>query len=274
MHKLHKKWPEGYNASIDHEKKDVSAGPYHRGLSPGHDLLYFIEGIRQFRDGEFRTVYWKDGVAYSYKSNLVQPDGTNTYDHLPLWKATIAYSIHMFCDFFSSKSLPLPGIYYFKLNPDHVVRQIAEKVYSQDIHLRHVTFQTLPPILISIFISVYFWLRYYGIDDCEDAKTQKKAEMTCLALGVFSAINAGKVCIKSQGEPLSMAFYLNYPQLAVFAKNILHLLILESKRNDYVAKVTRNVNDMIEKNEEIKLLVMNGMTASYEFTDADIRFAS
>lgn len=263
-----------YYAPIDHQTSGVSGGAYHRGLSPGHDLMYFVEAIRQFRDGQFRTIGWKDGVAHIYQSKFVSPIGANEYIPLPLEKAIVAYAVHMFCDFFSSTSLPLPGTYFFRQSPDRAVRQLTQMVYKEGINLRYVTFQTLPPVLIFLFISVCCWFKHHGITDCEEALKQKKLEMTCLALGISSAMNLGKACLKCQGEPLTMAFYLNYPQLAYFAKSILHLVILESRRNDYAAKVSRNVNDLILKNEEIMGIVRARMSAKYDIYDDGIKLAS
>jgi hypothetical protein len=276
IHSVHEELDgKRYFAPIDHQKSGVSGGGHHRGLSPGHDLFQFIEGIRQFKDGEFRTIDWRNGQPIEYISNLVSPnrinDGPpNIYIPLNLSKAIVAYSVHMFCDYFSSTSLPLPGIFNFQQNSDHVIRHLAQEYYQNGYHLRNLSFQMLPPIIITILISIYLWLKVKNIDNEDKGLQQKKVEMRCLALGISSAFNLGKVIISNGCQPLSIIYYLNHPQLIVFTKNILQLLILEAKRNDYTAKICRNVNELVHNNREIQSLIQKHMAASYTFSENEI----
>jgi len=99
MEKIHNLHPGG--ATVDYQGKKFG-GAYHRGLSPGHDLFQVCEGIRQFKDGEFRGWYWVNGKKYFFESSVNQFG--KDYEPMCWGEAVLAWMTHMFCDFFSTTS--------------------------------------------------------------------------------------------------------------------------------------------------------------------------
>ena len=275
MEEVHKKHSldKSYANPIDNLMPNVSSGPYHRGLSPGHDLACFVEGIRQIMRGEFRTIDWEDEIAYVRTASNT-PQGT-PYQKLPLAKAIEVYAIHMFCDYFSTTSLPIPGTYLLRQSTDHAGRVKIQDVYKSGIHLRYVTLQALPPALILLFFTTYCVVRYPELDSHEDCLVQKRLELTSLALGFSTAINIGKAVLIAQTKqnPLDAAFYLNYPELAVFCKTLLHLCVMERSRTSPLLKLRRNLKELTVQHQEIVASITEHLSQTYIFDDTGIHAA-
>ena len=166
----------------------------HRGLSSAHDLLRPLEGIRQFKDGVFRGLHWKDGVKHIVESGVNQHG--KAYEPMGWAAAVVVWLCHVACDFFSKSSLPIPGTSWLReWSSDETMRFLQNSVYRQGINLRHVTLQTIAPFAVEIGIRSYVAIRYRRSDAPEDALRQKTIELLALSHTLTVAINVGKIVI-------------------------------------------------------------------------------
>lgn len=223
-------------------------GGFHRGLTKAHDLLNPIEGIRQFMDGQFRGFYWVDGKKYFIESPVNQYG--NPYQTMDFGAAVLAWMIHMFCDFFSSTSLPIPGTSYIYGMDNRELRIfVQEDLYKSGFNLRHLVLQTIPPIAIEVILRSYTFLRYRRQTVNQDALAQKKMELLAVAHAVSAGFNIGKVIVLQ--DPL----FINLPQLVALARTLIRLVLQEYSRNSFFEKALRNVRDLSQTQKEYEDLV-------------------
>jgi hypothetical protein len=234
MEKIHGKHATG--APIDYQGDHFRGGD-HRGRTTGHDLLRPLEGIRQFMDGTFRGSYWYNGQQFTIESATNQYG--NPYDTMGMGSAAFAWMTHMACDFFSSKSLPIPGTSYLNNIDSHAVRHfVQEDLYKHGVNLKHLALQTLPPLLIEVAIRIYVHLRYRKMGLHPEALEQKKIELLAVAHGTCTAFNVGKVILME--DPT----LLNMPQIMALARTLFKLWLAEFNRNALSRKVERNVQEL------------------------------
>lgn len=250
MEKIHSLHP-GY-APIDYQGAHFG-GAYHRGLTTGHDLFQPLEGIRQFMDGEFRGYYWVAGKKYFIESSVNQYG--NPYQPMDFGAAVLAWMIHMFCDFFSSTSLPIPGTSIaYGMDYRDLRVFVEEDLYKSGFNLRHLVLQTIPPTAIEVILRSYIFLRYHKQTVNPDALSQKKTEILAVAHSVCSAFNIGKVIILQ--DPL----FINLPQLVALSRTMIRLVIQEYNRNSFYNKVQRNLNDLRQVQQQYEYLVEKGLS--------------
>ena len=217
----------------------------HRGLSPGHDLLRPLEGIRQFKDGVFRGSFWRDGVKHIVDSGKNQ----HGKEYLPMgWAdAVVAWLCHVACDFFSKSSLPIPGTSWLREWSNDETRSFLQNtVYQQGINLRHVTLQTIAPLAVEIGIRSYMAIRYRRSDAPKDALRQKTLELLSLGHTLTVAINVGKIVI------MKNPMMLNVPALLALMRSVLGVVILEQRRNSFVYKASRNAAELCKEQDRIE----------------------
>jgi hypothetical protein len=245
MESIHERDPGG--AIIDYQGPHFG-GPYHRGLTTGHDLLRPLEGIRQFKDGIFQGFYYKDGVKHLVETASNQYG--NPYGTMGWGAAVLAWMVHNACDFFSSKSLPIPGTSWLYEQPDRDVRIFVQNdLYQNGINLRHVTLQALAPLVVEVGIRTYTAIRYRNAEAPGEALRQKRTELLVLGHMLTTAVNLGKIVV------LKDPTMLNVPALLALLRHVLGLVVLEQGRNSFVAKISRNAAELRASQEEIEGLL-------------------
>ncbi len=211
-------------------------GSDHRLRSLGHDLFGFLEGIWQIKNGIFTGGYFDHG-----KWNQIISD-TNQYGipygkmdwHEAIWY----YVVHVFCDFFSSKSLPVPGFGYLVRLPYRDIRKIAHEMYSNGYNLRHMFVQGLSVGIVELIVRAYFYLRYYRSELAKESLLLKHREMRLLAHSLVTSFNVGKVILAQ--NPL----FFNLPQILFTVYQIWPLLIDHYRRNNQIQMVLRNLDEL------------------------------
>lgn len=147
---------------------NVMGGPEHRLVGPTHDVFRLFRTIQLVRRGEFESA-----VKGVLKSKGSYRDGLPPY--LQVEKASdalILVLMHWAADFFSSRSLPLPG--WSKLaevdNRDFVAWLF--KAYREGANLRTAVSQFLSNLsglaLISILLHVYRYIDLFWITERVD----------------------------------------------------------------------------------------------------------
>lgn len=245
LESVHQKAPSG--AVIDYQGPHFG-GPHHRGLTTGHDLLRPLEGIRQFMDGVFRGSYYQEGVRHVVETAVNQYG--KPYAPMGWEAAAIAWVVHNVCDFFSSKSLPIPGTSWISELPSRKLRVFVQRdLYQNGIHLRHLTLQTLAPLVVEVGVRAYIALRYRKATASEEAIRQKRTELLTLGHTLTVAINTGKLVV------LKDPTMLNLPALIALLKNFAGLVLLEQGRHSLVARIARNADDLTAIQSELEGLL-------------------
>lgn len=245
MQRIHNLHPG--DAPIDYQGTHFGGG-FHRGLTTGHDLFRPLEGIRQFMDGEFGGFYWANGKKYFIESAVNQYG--KIYQPMSLGEAVLAWIIHMFCDFFSSSSLPIPGTSFIYAMDNRQLRIFVEQdLYQSGINLRHLVLQTIPPTAIEVIIRSYIFFRYRKQTVDPDALMQKKTELLAVAHSVCAGFNIGKVIITE--DPL----LINIPQLVALSRTLFKLVVQEYSRNSSFSKALRNLKDLRTTQQEYEFLL-------------------
>lgn len=261
IHKLHlPNAPIDFQGRIEFEispgefAKGNFGGKFHRGRSSGHDLLRFYSCVKQMSTGQFEGVVFREGIKIPLKSNLNQYGAE--YIPMKLGSAVVECLVHNFCDYFSTLSLPIPGTSILFENSRKEIRDIVmNELYYRGIHLRHLTMQIIPPLIVSIGIILYFKIRYGNVDAPNDAKSQKLYELLALSHSVTCAFNIGKVVVMK--DP----YQLNVPQVIATCLSLAKVILMETRRNSFIQKIKRNnldlANDLTELQKRVDFSIKN-----------------
>jgi hypothetical protein len=254
------------DVEVDHNNLPIDyrgagyKGPYHRVLSGGHDLLRFMSGIWQIKNGQFHGARpLKSGgmiIDIVDKSSLGRTY-TGTPDYM---SAVINYFLHIASDAFTSTSLPVPGATILReMTANKDLQVFIARSYTKGYNLRHIISQGITPAVTGLVVMLYYLLRYkipalykkwkkqpYLI---ENVPGLKFTEMLTLSHGLVSAINVGKVVINK--NPM----LLNIPQLMIFLKAALSFSMKTFKRYDYKSIIDRNQLYLNDGWDQIELIV-------------------
>jgi hypothetical protein len=232
-------------------------GGNHRLRSIGHDLFGFIQGIWQIKNGTFTGGYFEDGKWTEIVTEYNQY-GT-PYEKFSQMEAIWRYSVHAFCDFFSSKSLPVPGFGYLARMPIREVRKFADEMYKNNYNLRHMLVQALSIIVVEIVIRAYTHLKYRNIDIPKESLQLKKREMRLMAHCLVTSFNVGKIVVSK--NPL----LLNLPQLLFTSYQLWPFIIDNYRRNNRIQIMLRNLDEIDDEAEEKYMKSLSGILSTKEF---------
>lgn len=246
---------------IDYQGKGFGGG-YHRGLSCGHDILRFIEGIMMFKNGEFIGIRHEYGQAIKVVSKVNQY-GT-PYEQLSTIEAIVKYAQHMFADLFSTLSLPFPGSSFLAECDNRQLREFAADMYQNGFNCKNIIIQSLSTIIIEVIVRIYFSIqsvRQYKaeVEISEDYSNfeavkhffkpenkEKLNEMLLVAHAIVTSINVGKVVIKT--SPLE----INVTEIIAVVKYGVKVLKSTISRHSEYAKLIRNADDIHQKWQELE----------------------
>jgi hypothetical protein len=245
---------------IDYQGQGFGGG-FHRGLSKGHDILRFIEGILMFKNGQFEGIRYVDGVAHKVVSTVNQYG--NPYEQLSLIEAILKYAQHMFADLFSTCSLPFPGSSFLVECGNRDLRKLAATMYQNGFNFKNIMIQSLSTIIVETILRVYFGIKSVqkykdSFEVSEDysnfgaikefikpAAQEKLQEMLLLSHSIVTAINIGKVVIKKSPWELNITEIISVVRYAI---PVLKGVII---RHSEYAKLLRNSQEIHGKWEEL-----------------------
>jgi hypothetical protein len=128
-----------------------------------------------------------------------------------LWKAILIQALHLYKDFWSQRSLPIPGSTIIGDLNDHKIPDfLHELTNNKDFNLRVLSGQLLSVAACEVIIRIYVALTK-GTAPAESI-ARKKDIMLLGAHSVAMLFNAGK--IYATGNP----FLLNVPQLLMIMR--------------------------------------------------------
>lgn len=211
-------------------------GPLHRVRSRGHDLARFLGAINHTARGEFRGVRWAYGTPHDVISQANQ-FGTS-YPQMGWTAAFVNVAVHLFADFFSTHSLPLPLSSVVYENADRELRTFVHQLYEGGFNLRHVAIGSVEAVLVNLGIETWLWLQHGGVSRQPDAVALKRYEMRAAVGGILSGANvAGCVLFKNP-------FLLNVPVIIATLDASVRLLQLRAKQRSWVLMEERNLAEV------------------------------
>jgi len=211
-------------------------GELHRVRSRGHDLSQFFEAMRQTMEGEFHGTRWSYGKPIDVISSVNQHG--KPYPQMDWFAAFLNVVVHLFGDFFSSHSLPLPLSSVVYENCGREMRIFVHELYENGYNLRHLTLNTVEVMLAYLAIEVWLWLQYGNDERKEPTVKLKKYEMRSAATGFLSGANIGG-CLLFENP-----FLLNIPVLIVAVDSAARMLSVQTKRHSWILKESRNIDEL------------------------------
>lgn len=259
-----KKWKHKSGAPIDYQGSTEGlsfGGAYHRELSPGHDLLRFVEGIKAFKEGKFEAKGIRDGVEIVV--SVTENQYGTPYGSMTLGAAIIEYCHHMLADLMSNNSLPFPGSSFLRECDNRKIRKLSADMYRQGFNLKNVFVQAASTIAIEIIIRVYFSVlsvqKYdASVEIAEDysnweainqfvkpANKEKLHEMLMVAHTIVTAINLGKIVITKNISTI------NVTEIAAVVRYGIKVLKAVANRNRDYEKLIYHSSEIQERWEQV-----------------------
>ena len=171
----------------------------------------------------------------------------NRYDPTSWDQAVWRYVVHVFCDFFSSKSLPVPCFGYLSRMPVREIRKFADDLYNGGYNLRHMFVQSLSIAMIEIVIRPYVFIKHQEKNIEKESLCLKQREMRLMAHTLTSAFNVGKVILTK--NPL----LINLPQILFTCSQFWPIILFHSRNNDNMQKLIRNLDEIGIESERLYL---------------------
>lgn len=203
---------------IDYTGKHFG-GPGHRMRSAGHDAGRPFEALSQIRDGQFRGIYWQDGVREIFST----PEGA--YPPVPEWAAALTlWAKHLAADLVTPMSLPVPGWTKLYELDSRSLRKFAHDAYNgrtlgQGLNIRSAGLTPLLSVITSEVIvrSRMHWVQYSddGSFKLTAARRRKRDEMLLAAQSVVGATSLGHAYFSAHYEGPAALRHINVPALAM-----------------------------------------------------------
>jgi hypothetical protein len=147
------------------------------------------------------------------------------YQNIDATKALSILFVHLFKDFFTKRSLPLPGVTYLaNLNGDKMPEFIEELHLDHDFNLRVLTGQVLSVLAVEVILRVYLKFKYFRSKEAPELIDEKKAKMLLCSHSIAMLFNIGKVVVTQN------PFMLNIPQLIKIIQYLYKLLKAENEK--------------------------------------------
>lgn len=203
---------QSIHSKLDHSKQPLDyqgnkfGGGNHRGRTFGHDLIMFPLSIYMLCSGKFIDGYYEDEAFKMILTKLNQ-NGT-AYTQLSLDEAIVAYVTHMVADFFSAKSLPIPGFSLLTHFPQRDIRKFANDLYKDGLNIRNLAIQGVPVATTEVLIWIYNSLRYKDSQYSKEAIKNKKEKLLLMSHGVAMSVNIGKVIITENPTSLNLVMII------------------------------------------------------------------
>lgn len=199
------------NNPIDFQEPGAFGGN-HRLYSNGHDLFRFFDGVRQTMSGEYHGV-----SSVGWGEMVKQFPG---YNQLDLQTALLVNLLHLFKDFWTARSLPIPGMTFLAELNGNQMPELAQRLYiDQGLNLRVLTGQAMSIAAIEMILRVYMFLRYRKHNYAKETLKHKRSQLLLTAHSIAMLFNLGKAIVTKN------PFLLNIPQLVLIARYCIQLIL-------------------------------------------------
>ena len=229
----------GKQFSNMHDKFDHSGNPLdyqgpkfgggdHRSRQFGHDLLMLPFALFMLSKGQFIDGFYENG-SFNWVTSKLNQYGSE-YIGMDPQEAIINYFLHMFADFFSAKSLPIPGFSLLTHFPVRDVRKVANDLYKDGLNLRSLLMQGIPVAFTELSIWMYNSLKYKDSDYSKEAIKNKKEKLLLIVHSIATAVNIGKVVITK--NPTSLNFIMIVRTISLVWKVIKYEIEITQKSKE------------------------------------------
>ena len=199
-------------------------GGDHRLFSYGHDLLRFAQGLRVVLNGKGKL-----GISPLGGELEILTIPENYQPPEQLWQAVLVLLLHLFKDFWTARSLPLPGSTWIaKINNSTMPKLLDELTNEHEINLRQMSGQLISLTIVEIIIRI--WLLLKNRDENFSAKQidSKRSQMLLVGHSMTMLFNAGKIIVTQN------PFFLNVPQM-------MRIIILAWKATRHKNELKQNI---------------------------------
>ena len=261
-----KKWAnQTKGLSIDYQGPGFG-GPYHEGLSSGHDILRLFKAIWQIKNGTFVGIK-QTSTGFEWVKSTTNQYG-NPYESHGLLESIILWFKHIASDAANPTGIPFPGMSFLTEMPDHEVRKFAIQLYTNGFTLQYIISQALSPALVELIVRGYIFGReYYETKEIKwpTAKRLKTTEMLLASHAIVTAINVGKVIVNCNVEgPLAIR-KLNFPSVIMTVRYFIPFVVKRLKLNDPVEIIKRNSREIMEDYDSIILEMSDSIKKDDEY---------
>ena len=228
-------------------------GDLHRGRSRGHDLARFLEAVDQTARGQFAGTRW----SYGKPIEVIRAANQFGSAYPPMaWTAAFANVVtHLFADFFSTHSLPLPLTTVVYDHAGRELRKFTQRLYQGGFNLRHVALGGTEVLLSFLAIEVWLWLQHGADLRKSDLVSLKRYEMRTAVTGMLSGLNiAGAVLFQNP-------FFLNIPMLIATVDSATRWFSLRAKQRRWVYREMRNLDELTAEWNRLAMAISSGNDA-------------
>jgi hypothetical protein len=215
----------------------------HRVRSSGHDISRVYDGFRQVMNGEFRGVKWEHGkrIDVIRSTNLLG----NDFPDKDWLAAFTTLSAHLFADFFSAHSLPLPLSSRVYEDCSREFSEFVHDIYDNGYNLRQFTLNNIEVFLAILTIKVWLWVKY-GFGDRKRPEVRlQEYEMRSAVMGALASVNLAECAV------FQNPYLLNIPVLVSSINSAVQMLRCKFDRNSAILKADRNLDDILRTYKEL-----------------------
>ena len=246
---------------IPHPRQSIDfniIGNDHRVVGAGHNLFRFAEARQMLIDGKFEAWFRGSPTGASF---YLHGGRRFPYDKIPEEAATIALLTHWLADFFSTRSLPIPGWSFLTQNNDGVA-DFAIAAYRSGLNLRSLLSNFSGVLLTGTILRLYIYLRQFldtGRIDPFLWKDVKYQEMCLVAQSINLLMNLGKVAVTKN------VFAINPVAIMAVIRHAIPVIRDAQRRRSPIAIMERNRGLLDQRWEELELLAVEQVKASDAF---------
>jgi hypothetical protein len=242
------------NNPIDKQIPGAFGGD-HRLYSYGHDLLRILQGIRLILNGTGPVgINGSGGILELAQSpeNYTAPDA--------VWKAIIVLALHLYKDFWTARSLPIPGSTLIaELNNNTMPEWLDKITNDKEFNLRMLSGQALSIGINELIPWLYLKIKYHNENIPNIMFVEKLTKMKLIGHTVSLLFNVGKV-ITTQNPLL-----LNYGQIIRILTLAVKAIVSEA---DMKNKAKIKVGLQVHKNKlellETMLITEKALVYTYD----------
>lgn len=234
------------NNPIDSHIPGASLGD-HRLYSYGHDLTRIFKAISLMRGNTSEI-----GID-SIKGILSETLHPNWNTNITISQAAMILFLHLYKDFFTSRSLPIPGSTLIaELNGNKMPAWLEESYIEKEFNLRTITGHAVSAAIPEILIRFYIFLKYHNKDIDKELVNHKRNELLLLSHSIVSTGNLTKAYLAQN------PYLINYSEIFRILSLASGVLIQNSKfTNNLKAKNHLRIADnfLDEKVNELLMIV-------------------
>lgn len=238
---------EKMHAGIAHSKLSTDAHiegyarDEHRIFGPGHDLFRWNDAVEQMKSGEYNVNVGGESVnvkGYIYNGEL-KPFRTKIFEK---YSPDLIHFRHMLADFFSKRSLPIPGLSFLLDDSSKEGIDFMLYLYKGGFHLRGLLSNFSGVLLTEFILRFYIHLRRWKNGKEFNlflANNEKHCEMFMVGHGINVAMNIGKIIVTENIGAI------NLPAIFALTRYTMQYLIMRWKRRDEALQILiRNAKEI------------------------------